>query len=75
MWLTPLEAAPSTVMELLSMSKPVTFALIKTFAMALLEGTDVLINVASMLVMTDPLLNETTSKDLKDELNVLWNSG
>lgn len=66
---------PFTVMEVASMSKPVTAALVKALAISEILGADVLSKTQSIVVMMDPLLNDTTAKDLKEELNSLWKTG
>lgn len=56
-WLVP---APSTEMELLSMSKPVTMeeAFMKTFAISSEEGLNVGLKARSRSLMTDPFLHK-----------------
>lgn len=64
-------AVSLTRMESLSMSKPVTFeaVLFKTFLISALFGTDVFTNRSSTVLMTDPCLKLTTSKETKEEGN------
>ncbi len=54
----------STVIELPSMSKPVTFepALAKTLAISVLLGTDALSKVTFIVLTTDPCLQKKKKK-------------
>lgn len=72
----PLETMPFTVIDDPSMSNPVTVedALIKTAAIWVLFGTLVLSKLSFISLMTEPRLNDTTVRLIKEE-NVARNKG